>query len=278
MCTYFDMEVVGNDEKNKMKFACCVPVPTDRLPIMKKLGYNYMEPAFNAMYRATDEEFEELLATKNELGLTSVSANGMFVEEIKLLEGKDSYGKVGEYLDFVFERGKKLGVPVSILGSGGARKIPDGMSKEEATERFCRLLTDVISPYAKKYDIIVGIEELRKEECNFINNCREAMEIVRAVNLPNIKLLVDYYHAMLGGDTLEEIASYADDIVHVHIASPKNNRCVPNEDDYEDCREFFAMLKRINYQGAISLEGRYNNDFESDAKIALDVMTRAYNA
>ncbi len=258
-----------------MKFCACVPLTTERLPILKKLGFEYVEPAFSSMYTATEEEFNTFLAAKDEYGLTCASANGMFIEEIKLLEGKDSYSKIGEYLDFVFARANKLGVPVGILGSGTARAIPDGMSKEEATERFCALLTDVVSPYAKKYNIVIGIEELRAKECNFINNCREAMEIIRAVNLPNIKLLLDYFHAILGGDTLEQLATYGDDIVHVHLASPINERSVPRENDLEDCRTFFAMLNSIGYKGAVSLEGRYYNDFESDITLAIDVMKRA---
>lgn len=96
-----------------------------------------------------------------EYDIACPAANGMFIEDVKLLEGKASYSKVGEYLDLVFSRAKKFGVQIGILGSGSARTIPEGMSKEEANERFCALLTDVVSPYAKKYDIMVGIEELR---------------------------------------------------------------------------------------------------------------------
>ncbi len=260
-----------------MKFSACVPMGTERerFPIMKKLGFNHAEPAFSAMYGATEEQVDDFIAAMNEYGITCPTANGMFIEEIKLLEGKESYSKVGEYLDFVFSRAKKFGVQIGILGSGSARTIPEGMSKEEANERFCALLTDVVSPYAKKYDIIVGIEELRAQECNFINSCREAMEIIRAVNLPNIKLLVDYFHAILGGDTLEQIATYKDDIVHVHLASPINKRSVPRENDLEDCRAFFAMLNNIGYKGVVSLEGSYYNDFESDITLAIDVMKRA---
>ena len=78
------------------------------------------------------------------------------------------------------------------------------------------------------------------------------MEIIRAVNLPNIKLLLDYFHAILGGDTLEQLATYGDDIVHVHLASPINERSVPRENDLEDCRKFFAMLNSIGYKGAVA--------------------------
>ena len=258
-----------------MKFSCCVGLNAEKLKTLNKVGCKYFEPSVEAVFSASQEDYESFLSLKNEFGMEAVAANGMFPGRIGLLRGKECYSEVSEYLDNAFARCQKLGIPVGILGSGKAREIPEGMSKEEAFERFSALLSDVVSPYAKKYGIIIGIEELRSEECSFINSCREAMELIRAVNLPNIKLLVDYYHAMLGGDTLEELESYGDNIVHVHIASPKNNRNVPAYDDLEDCRTFFAMLQRINYKGGISLEGRFGDDFEASLKTALEVMTKA---
>lgn len=257
-----------------MKFCCCVGLNTDRLPILKKHGLEYCEPAISAIASADDEKFNEFLAKKNELGLKCASANGMFPGDIPLLEGKAGYGKISEYLDHAFSRCQALGVPVGILGSGKAREIPEGMSKEEATERFCALLSDVVSPYAEKYGIIVGIEELCAQECNFINSCKEAMEIIRAVNVPNVKLLLDYYHAIHGGDTLEELESYNDNIVHVHISSTINDRMVPMDCDLDACREFFSMLKRIDYKGAVSIEARFG-DFDSDIETAVKTMNAA---
>lgn len=108
----------------------------------------------------------------------------------------------------------------------------------------------------------------------FLAKTKEYKLNIRRVNLPNVKLLVDYYHAILGGDTLEELASYGDNIVHVHIASPKNNRAVPNENDYDDCVEFFRMLKKIGYKGVISVEARTKDDV-ADGKAGLAVMTKA---
>ncbi len=255
-----------------MIFSFCCAINADNAKAMYDLGYTGTESTVFCINDLDDAAFAEFLAKTKEYKLNYVSANGMFPASVPLLQGEAGYAKVTEYLERVFPRIVALGIPVVVLGSGGARKIPEGMSKEEATDRFCALLTDVISPMAAKYGITIAIEELRKEECNFINSCKEAMEIIRRVNLPNIKLLVDYYHAILGGDTLEELATYGDNIVHVHIASPKNKRYIPLESDYEDCVAFFRMLKSIGYKGAISFEGNVN---PGDEKVGFDVMSRA---
>ena len=165
-----------------------------------------------------------------------------------------------------------------VLGSGGARNIPDGMSRETAFERFVAMLSDVVVPWAKRNSITVAIEELRKEETNFINNCREAMDVIRAVDAPEVRLMVDYYHAMLGGDRLEEIASYGDMIRHVHIASVRNKRHFPMIDDVGDCRGFFAALKAAGYTGCVSLEGGDGGNFESSIAEAITVMKEAEKA
>lgn len=259
-----------------MKFCCCIGIDKPgRLDILKKYGYSCYETGFSAAAAASDDKILAMCDKARELGMTCASHNGMFPGDIKLLQGAGEYAKINEYLDRAFEKVKPFGSPVVVLGSGGARMIPEGMKLDEAKERFIAVLSDVIAPQAKKHGVTIAIEELRREECNFINNCREAMEIIRAVNKPEIQLLVDYYHAILGGDKLSEIASYGSAIKHVHIASPKNNRHFPNIDDIGDCRVFFAALKTAGYDGAISLEGSDGGNFESSLTEAISVMREA---
>ena len=259
-----------------MKFACCIGLDAlNKLELLKKHGYEAYETSFSALTNAPDEKIAALAEKSRELGMPCVSHNGMFPGDIALLSGKEVYSKVDEYLDKTFEKAKPLGSPIIVLGSGKAREIPEGMTLELAKERFEALLTDVIAPSAKRHGVTIAIEELRREECNFINNCREAMEIIRDVDLPEIQLLIDYYHSMLGGDKLPELASYGQTIKHVHIASPKNARRFPNIDDIGDCRGFFAALKKAGYDGAISLEGSDGGNFESSIAEAIKVMKEA---
>lgn len=258
-----------------MKFGCCIGLDPRRLEILNKYGYTCYETGFAGAASSPDEKILAMRDKASELGMTCVSHNGMFPGDFKLLGGKDEYAKISEFLDMAFAKVKPLASPVVVLGSGAARKIPDDMSLEEAKERFIALLSDVIAPMARKYNATIAIEELRREECNFINNCREAMEIIRAVDKPEIALLIDYYHAMLGGDKLTELSSYGSAIKHVHIASPKNERKFPNIDDIGDYRSFFAALKTAGYDGAISLEGHDGGNFESSLAEAISVMKEA---
>lgn len=257
-----------------MKLSCCIGVSLERLDTMKKIGYKHCEVSLAALAALTDEGFEALVAKLKETGITAVAANGMFPGEINLLLGEAGYPAITEYLDKVFPRAKALGIPVIILGSGNSRKIPETMTKKEAEDLFCAMLRDVISPKCTEYGLTIGIEELNDKECNFINSCKEAMELIRRVDLPNIRLLVDFYHAVLGGDTVAELESYGTEyIVHAHYGSPINERRYPKKGvDEHLIKEYFAMFKRIGYEGAFSLEGKADN-FEVDGAEALEIMS-----
>ena len=257
-----------------MKLCCCVGTNIERIELASKAGYKYCEIAFTDLAFKTDEDITALGEKIKSLGLKVLAANCMFSPKMRLLEGEEGYPSIREHLEKALPRAKELGVPVVILGSGDARKIPEGMTKEEAEDRFVAVIKDVIAPMFAEYGIMIGLEELRAEECNFINTCKEVMEIIRRVNLPNVKLLLDFYHAILGGDTLEELETYGtENIVHVHYGSPVNERRAPKYgvDDHL-IKEYFTMLKKIGYDGGFSLEATYG-DFESEAKEALSVMT-----
>jgi len=261
-----------------MKLSVCVGTSTEKLDTLKKVGYKYCELALSGIAKLSDEDFAALKAKLAETGITPVSANGMFPGEISLLLGKDGYKAVEEYLDIAFPRAKELGIPVIILGSGNSRKIPEGMTKAEAEELFCAVCKDVISPKCTEYGLMIGIEELNKGECNFINSCKDAMELIRRMDVPNIKLLVDFYHSINEGDTVEELRAFGKDgyIVHCHYGSPINERKMPKHGiDEHLVKEYMEMLKSFGYEGAFSLEGKMS-DFESDITEALEIMS-AYN-
>lgn len=257
-----------------MKLCCCVGTNIERIELASKAGYKYCEIAFTDLAVKTDEDFAALKDKMGSLGIKPIAANCMFSPRMRLLEGEKGYPAVREHLEKALPRAKELGIPVVILGSGDARKIPEGMTKQEAADRFVAVIKDVIAPMFAEYGIMIGLEELRAEECNFINTCKEAMEIIRRIDRPNVKLLLDFYHAILGGDTLEELETYGTEyIVHVHYGSPINERRAPKHgvDDHL-IREYFALLKKMGYDEGFSLEGK-TDDFEAEITEALSVMT-----
>jgi sugar phosphate isomerase/epimerase len=176
------------------------------------------------------------------------------------------------YVTGVLGRLKQLGVKMVVLGSGGARRVPDGFSKEEATAQlvdFCRR----IAPVARDNGITIVIEPLRKQESNIINTAREGLALVRAVDRPEIRLLVDYYHLTEEGESPDIIAEAGPLLAHTHIANPKG-RVFPLQADESPYAGFFSNLCKIGYQGRTSVEAS-TKDFATEAPQAVALLRSA---
>jgi len=63
-------------------------------------------------------------------------------------------------------------------------------------------------------------------------------------------------------------------LVHVHVAGKKDRR-IPTPDDIDHLAGFFSVLKGMDYQGRISIEGKVN-DIAEDAKIGLETLRAAW--
>ncbi|HXL01181.1 MAG TPA: sugar phosphate isomerase/epimerase, partial [Dysgonamonadaceae bacterium] len=71
----------------------------------------------------------------------------------------------------------------------------------------------------------------------------------------------------------ESIVKYGHLIKHIHIAE-KQDRAVPGTYN-EDFRPYFNVLKKINYQGRISIEARWI-DFDTQIPLAIKTITDQY--
>jgi len=245
----------------------------DKLKTIKNLGYDFVEFNFSALRNEEESVIKECADLLCELNMPCVSMNCLLIGDFTLIGDNADHSKVREHVEATLEKIQPFGTKNFVMGSGRARSVPEGYSREKAMEQLESLFVDVLAPAAKKYDSVIAIEELRKEECNIFVTCREVMKFIKNINVPNVKLLIDYYHAMLGGDTLEEIASYKGYINHVHIASPLNNRIMPQPTDTEDYKAFFEALDKAEYtSGNISLEGDWDNRFDELAPVSLNYL------
>ncbi len=229
-----------------------------------KAGYDFIETPFGGLSEKSEKEIKAFSDTLNECGITCASCNGFIPGSIKVCGPEMNDDKIKEYLRSTFEKSAYLGYKSVIFGSGGARNVPEGYSRDKAKDDIIHFLSDLVLPFAKEYGVVIGIEELRSEETNIINTCAEAMEYVYAVNDQHIKLLVDLYHVACMGTPTEELLEYKGYVSHVHIASPSNGRIFPLPTDGDDAlyRRFYKVLEDIGYEAKnISLEGSCGKDF-----------------
>ena len=103
----------------------------------------------------------------------------------------------------------------------------------------------------------------------------EGLELVKEVNRPEIKLLVDLFHFTEEEEPFDSITQSKEELVHVHIPVPDIKGVNPYPRRFLH-NKFFQYLKRIDYQGRITVEdngGRFNN-FSKQASQILEYITK----
>ena len=255
------------------KFGVCMGFDDrERLVYAKNAGLDYFEFNFNAISRAEDAQLDDLKGFLKDIDMPCYAANGMFPGEMKLVGPEVDYSIIDEHLDKAGKRLSFLGGDTVVFGSGAARRCPDDWSYEKATEQLVLLCREHIAPYMKKYGLTCAIEPLRSAECNVITTAARGYEICQLAQVPEVKLLVDLYHFDIENEERSSILNYKGYLQHMHIASAKNNRYYPSATDGVDYKEFFDLLRRVEYNPMrISLEGRCDN-FADEAKTVVDFL------
>jgi len=249
----------------KIEFGGCASA--EHFDTAVRLGYDYFEMEVTEISQMDDARFTAVKA--------QVLASPIRCRAFRSLIRK--YQVVGEnasaqradvkaYLEQNLDRCRQLGGRVVVWGSSQSRNVPAGFSRDTAWEQikdFLHLLGDI----AARNNLMIGIEPLRKQECNIINIAAEAMKLAHEVNHPNIKIIVDFYHLRQENEDPEIIRIAQKDIVHLHFANPTGRRWPHSATEDPQYQRFFSLVKEIGYQGGLSLEG--NGTFEEDGAASL---------
>jgi len=257
-------------KRNSVEIGVCTSLSNAKL--LQDNGCTYMEESVGGFLVPTEHDsvFEKKLQQAKSLGLQVYACNSFIPATLKVTGPETKHKEILVFADTAFRRAKKAGVAIIVFGSGGARKIPDGFSKDSANQQFISLLKQM-APIAQKYGITVCIETLNKTETNFVNTITEGLEIVKAVDHQNIMLLADFYHIMKEGESPDVIIKAGKYIKHCHIAE-KEKRTPPGIEG-DDFKPYFEALKKINYKGKISIECRWTK-IEEELPLAVKEMNK----
>jgi D-psicose/D-tagatose/L-ribulose 3-epimerase len=240
----------------------------------KAAGFDYVELGTTEIAALSDADFEAAVAQVKAAGIPTPNAN-LFLPATLKLTGPDAASADEQmvYVRKAFARLNQLGVRILCFGSGGARRVPEGFSKEEA---FAQLVAfgKRIAPEARANGITVVIEPLRRQETNIINTTAEGLALVKAVGHPSFELLVDFFHLASEKEDPAIMLEARDHIRHLHMANPQG-RVFPQQWEEYDYAPFFATLRRIGYAGGISIEAS-SKDVPSEAPRAIALLRRAF--
>jgi sugar phosphate isomerase/epimerase len=223
----------------------------------KAAGFDYVESRVREFTALSDADFAKFAARQNDVGLPTPVAHWFLPADLKVAGPDVDMDRVMTYLRRAFERCEKLGVKLIVFGSGDARSVPDGFSKDEAFEQLVDL-GKRIAPDAQKHGIVIVAEPLRRQETNMINTMAEGLRWVEAVGHPNFELMVDLYHLAEEGEAPAIIVKAGAHIKHAHMSNPKQ-RVFPLRAEEYDYSGFLSALRQIGYNALMSIEAKTDN-------------------
>jgi len=243
------------------------------LDAAKAAGFDYVELGSTEVAGLSDADYDAMVAHLKEIALPTPAANLFLPGTLKVVGPQIDQAAQMAHVTKVLTRLSKVGVQVLVFGSGGARRVPDGFSKDEAYKQlvdFSRRAAEA----AKPFGITIAIEPLRKQETNIINSAGEGLQLVLDVNHPNFQLMIDFYHLASENEDPEIVIKGKDHLVHLHTANP-NGRVFPQKWEEYNYAPFFANLKKIGYDKRISMEGSTQN-LAADGPVTIALLRQAF--
>ncbi len=240
----------------------------ENIKLVEEAGFAYIEPAVQTIAGLAEAEFVKMRDLVQASAIKAEAFNIFLPADLKVVGPEVDLEKITDYVKAALTRISQLGAEVIVFGSGGARRVPDGFSKEAAFAQlvtFLRQVSDLLLPY----DIVVAIEPLPLRSCNIVNDVLEGLELARAVDRANIRLLADYWHMLYHDEDLQNIVQAQDYIQHIHINNPEGGK-FPKLTDPTDYRELIKPLQQIGYQGRISIEA-ITDDLKKDMAEAMQL-------
>ena len=223
------------------------------IPRAREMGMDYVEIALAQSMALGAADFRaRILDPLRDAALPCLCCNNFFPGSIRLTGPDADLPAALEYARAALDRAAALGASRVVFGSSGARNRPDGFSRADALSQ----LEDLLGPLgelARARGLVIVMETLNYVESNVLNHLSETRALVRRVDHPSVRMLVDSYHLWMVNDAPSDAAALGDDLRHVHVARTLG-RGLPAPGDDEPWAAFFAALRSAGYDGGVSIE------------------------
>ena len=228
----------------------------DHIKYLKKakdIGFDILEFQAQPLLEMSNNRLSELKAAAQEYGIEMTYSLGLD-KAYDISSSDESIRSKGiRYLTAIMEKvallDGKIISGVSYAGWG----IPstETFSKEELTHNSINSMK-IISKIAENLGITYGVEAVNRFEGVVLNTAKEAVNYVKAVESPNVGVLLDTYHMNIEEASIRDAILTAGDLL-VGFHTGDNNRCIPGK-GHINWDEVFSSLAEIHYTGHIVSE------------------------
>ncbi len=279
-----------------MRFGCCVPLgvfypPTsgvkqldqqdaldarmqqvrDALRVVEDAGCDFVEFGVGLVTPEQPEAvFERFQATLERSCLVPECFSSYVPSDISLIGDKRDRKRIENYVAVSARRVAALGGEIIVFGSGKARSIPEGVSRETADNHLLEFL-HLAADHARENGIRIGIEPLNRSESNILTSVAEAVALAERVNRPEIGVVADFYHLQVEEEPFEHISQAGKRLIHVHVAD--TGRLYPGSGSY-DYPGFWRAVRGAGYDDRVTIECNWR-DFPAEAGPAMQFLRRS---
>lgn len=253
-----------------MRFGCCVS--PEQIDIIARAGYDFCElPARAVLPFEDDAAALPALRQLAAAPLRPEAFNVLVPAELPLVGPRADLDALRVYLRRAFRRMVQLGAEVVVLGSGAARRIPEGMPREQALDQLAGALA-LTADEAGGAGIALALEHLNQGETNVFTSLAECQAFIEERGLKGMQLLADLYHLEVEREPLANVVAATPLLAHVHVAG--GGRRAPDVPGY-DYPGFMGALRAAGYDRRISAECSWEN-LEAQAAESLAFMRRKW--
>ncbi|MBQ3164382.1 MAG: sugar phosphate isomerase/epimerase [Lachnospiraceae bacterium] len=231
--------------------------------LMKEIGYEGLEIAPTRIFPQNPyENLKAALKWQQELekkyGFKVPSMQSIwFGRQEKIFGSEQEREILSTYTKKAIDFAATIGCKNLVFGCPRNRVVPEGMSKEFALPFFKEL-----SMYAAEKGTVIGMEANPPiYNTNYINDTKEALELLKQVEVPGFGLNLDVGTMICNHEAVEILEGYVEGISHVHISEPGLK---PLEKRGLH-KELAAFLKENAYSGFVSIEMGKQEVFEKTA-------------
>ncbi len=156
-----------------------------------------------------------------------------------------------DYTKSVADLAAGVGAPIIIVAPSPVGKMaPESDPKQEWEWAVAGI--QQAAQYAASQNVQLCIEAWNRYETHFINRIPQCLELMRAVDCPNVGVMGDTFHMNIDDDSIAgAIRDAGKAMIHIHFAD--SNRAAPGK-GHTDFKPIMQALKEVDYQGHITFE------------------------
>lgn len=220
---------------------------------VKRLGFDVLEVACAGFYRKERAYFQEMAAVARDNGILLSGGYGPIAKHNLTSEDSVRVNDTFAFYRDMFEKMELAGID----RIGGAlysywpvdynQELNKAADLERSIDRM-KTLADL----AADYGITLNMEALNRFEGYLLNDAKEAVDYVRAVDKENVKVMLDTFHMNIEEDSFHDAILSAGELLgHFHVGEA--NRRPPRQGRMP-WDEIAKALKQVQYGGYVVME------------------------